>query len=284
MEPTTNNQDPPPLNESEIDDAFASIAQDLKVPPLALTAQESEILDLYDQIQELRLENALMDAQISQAKASTPNPSAEAAPSLLQAAGDDNLDARAAYLLKESIVKNVVQADPLLKAIHSGANGSPLERYPPLTSSSLPFHCPKPPPPPLSLQTPKPLTPLPRRLHPLIDARDTLSLSLTPLSTRHQSLSNTLSSVRTSNIRLLHHNQSLTSTLLSLAAETKEPQAEDIPDETFQREMGEAKQKTGVEKRQWRIVKGLVSALVAGSGVDWAADEKLRGLVEDGEE
>ena len=48
--------------------------------------------------------------------------------------------------------------------------------------------------------------------------------------------------------------------------------------------MGEAKQKTGVEKRQWRIVKGLVSALVAGSGVDWAADEKLRGLVEDGEE
>ena len=68
MEPTTNNQDPPPLNESEIDDAFASIAQDLKVPPLALTAQESEILDLYDQIQELRLENALMDAQISQAK------------------------------------------------------------------------------------------------------------------------------------------------------------------------------------------------------------------------
>ena len=68
MEPGTRDKDPPPLSESEIDDAFASIARELKVPPLTFTSQEQEILDLYDQIQELRLENALMDAQISQGK------------------------------------------------------------------------------------------------------------------------------------------------------------------------------------------------------------------------
>lgn len=38
------------------------------------------------------------------------------------------LDARAGYLLKNSIVANVIQADPLLKAIHSGQNANALER------------------------------------------------------------------------------------------------------------------------------------------------------------
>ena len=38
------------------------------------------------------------------------------------------MDARAHYLLKNSIVDIVVQVDPLVKAVHSGPKANPMER------------------------------------------------------------------------------------------------------------------------------------------------------------
>nr|5Z08_D Chain D, Cenp-H [Thermothielavioides terrestris NRRL 8126] len=34
-------------------------------------------------------------------------------------------------------------------------------------------------------------------------------------------------------------------------------------------------------RRRWRIMKGAASAIVAGSGIDWVRDERLRDLVLD---
>lgn len=39
------------------------------------------------------------------------------------------LEARARYILKNSIVENVLVTDPVLKAIHSGGNATPAERF-----------------------------------------------------------------------------------------------------------------------------------------------------------
>lgn len=52
----------------------------------------------------------------------------------LQAAERDCLEARAAYLLRSSIVESVVINDPVLNAVHSGINASPPERSPTITS------------------------------------------------------------------------------------------------------------------------------------------------------
>lgn len=41
------------------------------------------------------------------------------------------LESRSAYLLKGSIVESVLVTDPILKAVHSGANATPAERYGP---------------------------------------------------------------------------------------------------------------------------------------------------------
>jgi len=45
----------------------------------------------------------------------------------IKAAEKDCLEARAAYLLRNSIVENVLVADPILKAVHSGINATPAE-------------------------------------------------------------------------------------------------------------------------------------------------------------
>ena len=47
----------------------------------------------------------------------------------LKAAERECLDARAAYMLRQSVVEDVLIADPILKAVHSGANASPTERF-----------------------------------------------------------------------------------------------------------------------------------------------------------
>ena len=68
MDQVTSNEEARPLKDVELDDAFTEIAKDTKVSTVSFSPQETEILDLYDQLQDLRLENALMNAQISQAK------------------------------------------------------------------------------------------------------------------------------------------------------------------------------------------------------------------------
>ena len=41
----------------------------------------------------------------------------------------------------------------------------------------------------------------------------------------------------------------------------------------------EMEQEVKGSRQRWRVMKGTASAVVAGSGVDWASDERLRGLV-----
>ena len=85
-------------------------------------------------------------------------------------------------------------------------------------------------------------------------------------------------------MRTMRQNQELTATLLKLAEEAKDVGPESIGDPDFQKQLVELKAKTKAEKRQYRIMKALVSAIVAGSGYDWSRDEGLRELVLDDED
>lgn len=46
----------------------------------------------------------------------------------LKNAEEEYLEARAAYVLRQSIVEDVLVAHPILKAVHSGINATPTER------------------------------------------------------------------------------------------------------------------------------------------------------------
>lgn len=56
----------------------------------------------------------------------------------LQAAERDCLDARAAYLLRNSIVESVLINEPVLNAVHSGVNATPSERSSTTSVQNLP--------------------------------------------------------------------------------------------------------------------------------------------------
>lgn len=110
--------------DSRVDTDFASIVDELKPVTISFSDKEQAILAVYDSLQEMRLENAMMEAQISHGYEIELGADLKA----LEDAKRSHLEARATYSLSNNIIKNVLQVDPLLKAIHLGANASPMER------------------------------------------------------------------------------------------------------------------------------------------------------------
>lgn len=51
-----------------------------------------------------------------------------------------------------------------------------------------------------------------------------------------------------------------------------------IPD-ALKKELEAAEREMRDARRRWRVMKGVAAGVVVGSGVDWAEDEGLRGLV-----
>ena len=85
------------------------------------------------------------------------------------------------------------------------------------------------------------------------------------------------------NIRAMERNRSLTATLLTLAKKVQARQDEVSKDARFGTQLDELRQDAATARQRWRIMKSVVAALVAGSGIDWARDDNLRDLVVDEE-
>lgn len=58
----------------------------------------------------------------------------------LSVAQKELLEARASYHVRQNVVNDVLQADPLLKAVHAGTNGTPSERYGVTKASCVPLN------------------------------------------------------------------------------------------------------------------------------------------------
>lgn len=127
----------PAAESTAIINAFAKYADDQPGDALPFYEAEGRILALWDQLNELKLEVALMEAQIN------PPPEAlghhgvngetepyndEMLEKALKEAERECLEARATYTLKQSVVEDALMADPILKAVHSGSNAAPTAR------------------------------------------------------------------------------------------------------------------------------------------------------------
>jgi hypothetical protein len=112
---------------------------DVDSPPL-MTEQEKRTLEMYDRLEELQLEIALLKARgvLSQGMRSngiccyvfllfTDEP-VEATEENIKAAEQDLLKAKALYQVRTNIVENVLMANPILKAVHAGTNASIIEQ------------------------------------------------------------------------------------------------------------------------------------------------------------
>ena len=134
--PQIISQDIPTIN------GFASYADDQPGDALPFYEAEGRLLTLWDQLNELKLEIALLEAQSNppppvaipaesspEAQTVVSSPPAEATlAATLKEAEKECLEARAAYTLRQSVVEDVLVTIPILKAVHSGSNATPTEQ------------------------------------------------------------------------------------------------------------------------------------------------------------
>jgi vancomycin resistance protein YoaR len=160
------------------------------------------------------------------------------------------LEARSKYTLRNQIIQNVIITDPILKAVHSGANATELER----------------------------------RLLPLIIERDTLAMVHSVLSTKLQTANSQLTTLERKNIQAIAENKELAREMLELANELKAEKIEEVEDARLRKQLEKLEDEVKEARIEWRVMKSLVAGIVAGSGVDWNKDPKLLSLVLDEED
>ena len=122
-----------------------------------------------------------------------------------------------------------------------------------------------------------------RALHPLVDRRDSLEIAHTNLSSTLQTLLKEIAMRSADNIHAMEKNRAMTVTLLALAKKVQGQRDEVTKDARLGAQLDETRKDTATARQRWRIMKSVVAAVVAGSGLDWAGDDSLRDLVLDEE-
>jgi len=115
----------------------------------------------------------------------------------------------------------------------------------------------------------------------LISCRDVLSMAHTNLSSNLKSTLDSLLEAETENRIAMKKNQELASSLLSLAEESEVEERDETSNPELKRQLEDLEGEIQVGKSKWTILKNVISAVIVGSGVDWARDERLRELVTD---
>lgn len=214
-----------------------------KPSPLLLSDDEQRVLELYDRLQQLQLEIALITAQ------------KEYEPSRLQSGDVESvrnelLESRAQYALQGEVAESVMMVNPVLQAVHGGTNASPIERD----------------------------------LLPVLTRRDKVSADLAQQSTQLGQTVDEILRVEGESLRLSRQNVDLASQVLALAEEANKSKTEPVEDPNHAQEIARLEAEVKASRQRWRVMKATASAMVAGSGVDWAADEELRAVVLDEDE
>lgn len=160
------------------------------------------------------------------------------------------LEAIALHNLRNSVVNNVLIANPILKGIHNSTYASPIEQD----------------------------------LQPWIETRDDTAHSVATQSATLRRVLDQLSEVEADTLRTSRKNRELAGEVLRLAEEAEAERNQALgADEGMKAEITKLEEKLAKSRQKWRIFKGTASGIVAGSGVDWVSDEELRAVVLDPE-
>ncbi|KAL1865469.1 hypothetical protein Daus18300_007114 [Diaporthe australafricana] len=236
--------------------------------------EEKDILELYDQVQKLELEIALAKARVLLAgkvspgrpcRRATADERAEEAerqghddnddkdddPAEIEEARSQLLEAMSLYSLRNGVVQNVLITNPLLKGIHGSTSASPIEQD----------------------------------ILPWVQARDGASHDVATQSATARRALGQLTEAESETLRAARRNRELAGEVLRLAREEADRGRAGAAgaDPAAEGQIAELEKKLAASMQKWRVMKGTASGIVAGSGVDWAADPVLRDVVLDPE-
>jgi hypothetical protein len=79
-------------------------------------------------------------------------------------------------------------------------------------------------------------------------------------------------------------NRGLAKTLVALAEGAKSESTEDIEDPQLREKVNAVEKEVKESRRRMLNLKGILSGMIVGSGINWAEDEVLRELVMDDED
>ncbi|KAK4105956.1 hypothetical protein N658DRAFT_554962 [Parathielavia hyrcaniae] len=212
--------------------------------PLALTEAEVNVLVVYNQLQQLQLELALLKSQRHH--------HASAGSSRL--AGDDLergqsqlLEAKATLALHSSVVESAMSLQPTLNAVHHATHASVIERD----------------------------------LLPVIEQRDVVAIKAATLCSELQAARHRLAELEVECLRTSQQNMKLASETLLLAGRANSQKPQNVQGGRLVRDITTLEDQLKSSRQRWRVVKGAASAIVAGSGVEWVREERLRNMVLD---
>ncbi|KAF1842407.1 uncharacterized protein K460DRAFT_389065 [Cucurbitaria berberidis CBS 394.84] len=228
---------------------YADLLQTNYSDAFAFSESEELALELYDQLRELELQQSLLQAQQS----ATPDILAlsdDALQEQLTIAQREAMEAKAEYEIRNRITHNVIVMDPVLKAVHGGEHTGYAEK----------------------------------RILPLIAENDTISMVHGSLASKLASSTRALSTVEQANIVANQKNRELSRMMLALAEDMKSKSAKDIEDPRLRDQVDAVEKELKKSRSRTKTLKGILSAMIVGSGINWAADEGLTELVMDDEE
>jgi hypothetical protein len=113
----------------------------------------------------------------------------------------------------------------------------------------------------------------------LIQQRDDVSTELAATAAQVLAAREALTAVEAERVVLSRSNTELAGRMMVLAEQVEGQKKGDITDPEMRGKIEEMEREVRRSRQKWRLMKGVASGVVAGSGMDWARDEKLRALV-----
>lgn len=200
-------------------------------------------MELYDKLHELHLEFALLKAQ--QEYLSNELPGVDGVD--IDEMQKHLLEAKAGLSLRNDVLKSVMSVQPLLRTIHNATYASPIERD----------------------------------LLPYIQQREIAAVEAAMHSSNSQQARGRLAELEVETRQISHQNVDLAAEVLRLAEKTHQNETATVDNERLKRETVSLEHELKTSRQRWKVMKGTASAIVAGSGIDWARNERLRDMVLD---
>jgi len=118
----------------------------------------------------------------------------------------------------------------------------------------------------------------------MITESDTVAMLQGRLASKLASSTRALITAEQANIVANQKNRQLSKTMLALAEAMKTQSAEDIEDPKLREQIKTVDKELKESRRRMKTLKGILSAMIVSSGINWAADESLTELVLDDED